>query len=104
MRLRCVRVQSDSNDRRERAHLRVRREFDRVCVTRIESVIDLVKFEKVNHRLDAGYTYSIELSPYAQMRSFTAIVRVGLHPNASQAHAELPNVKTVSRQFLAHVD
>jgi hypothetical protein len=64
----------------------------------------ILKFEPVNHRLDAGSTFSIELSPLAQMRSFTVTVRIGLHPNAAQSHAELPKVRTVSQEFLADVE
>jgi hypothetical protein len=66
--------------------------------------VPVLKFEPVNHRLDAGSTYSIELSPYAQLRSFTARLFVGLHPSAHQSHAELPIIETTSRQFRAHAD
>jgi hypothetical protein len=64
----------------------------------------ILKFEPVNHRLDAGSTYSIEVSPYAQMRSCTVTVRIGLHPNAHQSHAELPKVRTVAQEFRADVE
>jgi hypothetical protein len=66
--------------------------------------VPALTFQPVNHRLDAGAIYSIELSPYAQMHSFTATVRVGLHPNAAQSHADLPRVDTTEWDFQARVD
>jgi hypothetical protein len=38
------------------------------------------------------------------MRAFTAIVLVGLHPNAAQTHVELPDVETTNWRFQARVD
>jgi hypothetical protein len=66
--------------------------------------VPTLSYHPVNHRLDVGSTYSIELSPYAQMRAFTAIVLVGLHPNAAQTHVELPDVETTNWRFQARVD
>ena len=66
--------------------------------------VPVLKYVAVNHRLDAGSTYAIELSPYQQMNAYTATVRVGLHPNAAQTHVELPRVKTATLELQASVD
>jgi hypothetical protein len=49
-------------------------------------------------------TYAIELSSYQQMHAYNVTVRVGLHPNAAQTHAELPLVKTATLELQASVD
>jgi hypothetical protein len=66
--------------------------------------VPILKYVGVNHRLDAGSTYAIELSPYQQMNAYTATVRVGLHPNAAQTHVELPRIKTATLELQASVD
>lgn len=66
--------------------------------------VPVLKYAAVNDRLDAGSTYAIELSSYQQMDAYNATVRVGLHPNAAQTHAELPRVKTATLELQASVD
>jgi hypothetical protein len=66
--------------------------------------VPVLKYAAVNHRLDAGSTYAIELSSYQQMHAYNATVRVGLHPNAAQTHAELPRVETATLELQASVD
>ena len=63
-----------------------------------------MKFEPANHRLDAGTTFSIAFEPFAQIRSYTLTVRVGLHPNAAQSYAELPRIKTIAQEFQADME
>jgi hypothetical protein len=61
------------------------------------------KYVAVNHRLDAG-KYAIELSPYATLDSYSVTVNTGLHPNAAQFMAELPDVPTHTQSLVASVD
>ena len=57
----------------------------------------------VNHRLDAG-KFSIELNPYAAIDSYTVRIFVGLHPNAAQFLAEVPNIPTREVRLNAAMD
>jgi hypothetical protein len=66
--------------------------------------VPFLKFDAVNHRLEAGATYAVVLSPYQQMHAYTATIWVGLHPNAAQTHAELPLVETATLRVQASVD
>jgi len=38
--------------------------------------VPVVKYAAVNHRLDAGSTYAIELSSYQQIHAYNATLRV----------------------------
>jgi len=81
----------------------LRKQGEELNSHKIPGVPDL-KYAPVNHRLDAGSTYAIELSPYQQMHAYNLTVRVGLHPNAAQSHVELPRVKTATLELQASVD
>ncbi len=61
------------------------------------------KFVPVNHRLDVG-KYAIELSPYAALDSYSVTIRDGLHPNAAQFMAEVPEIPTREQRLIASVD
>jgi hypothetical protein len=57
----------------------------------------------VNHRLDAG-KFAIELSRYSAIDSYTVRILVGLHPNAAQFLAEVPNIRTQKKELKAAMD
>jgi len=61
------------------------------------------KYAQVNHRLDAG-KYAIELLPYAAIDSFSVDLLVGLHPNAAQFLAEVPDIPTRRERLSASMD
>jgi TIR domain len=61
------------------------------------------KFVPVNHRLDAG-KYAVELSPYAAFDSYSVTIRAGLHPNAAQFMAEVPDIRTREQRLIASMD
>jgi hypothetical protein len=63
----------------------------------------IFKFAPVNHRLDAG-KYAIELSPYAAAGSYSVTIRAGLHPNAAQLMAEVPDIATSEQRLIASMD
>ena len=56
-----------------------------------------------NSRLEAG-KFAIELQPYEQLRQFTVMVIVGLHPNAAQFLASIPRVPSTTSTYLAAAD
>lgn len=57
----------------------------------------------VNHRLDAG-KYAVELSPYAAIDSYSVTIRAGIHPNAAQFMAEVPDIPTREQRLIASMD
>jgi muconolactone delta-isomerase len=61
------------------------------------------KFVPVNHRLDAG-KYTIELSPYEALDSYSVTIRAGLHPNAAQFMVEVPDIPTREHRLIASMD
>ena len=61
------------------------------------------KYVPVNHRLDAG-KFSVELNPYAAIDSYAVRIFVGLHPNAAQFLAEIPNIPTREVRLNAAMD
>lgn len=61
------------------------------------------RYMPVNHRLEVG-KYAIELSPYAASDSYMVTVRAGLHPNANQFLAEVPDIPTREQRLTASVD
>jgi hypothetical protein len=63
----------------------------------------IFKFATVNHRLDAG-KYAIELSPYAAADLYSVTIRAGLHPNAAQFMAEVPDIATSEQRLIASMD
>lgn len=62
-----------------------------------------LRFAEVNHRLEAG-KFAIELQPIAGLRDYIVRVIVGLHPNAYQFMAEVPNVPSSIRDYSASAD
>jgi hypothetical protein len=62
-----------------------------------------MRLVEVNHRLEAG-KFAIELRPTAGMRDYSLRVVVGLHPNAQQFMAELPDVQSSIRFYSACAD
>jgi len=60
-------------------------------------------FAEVNYWLKAG-KFAIELQPIARMRDYAIRVVVGLHPNAHQFLAEVPNVPSSIRDYAACAD
>jgi hypothetical protein len=55
---------------------------------------------EVNHRLEAG-KFAVGLEPFAGLRHYTLIVRVGLDPNAHMSMAEVPQIRTVASEYHA---
>jgi hypothetical protein len=61
------------------------------------------KYIPVNHRLDAG-KFAIELNPYAALDSYSVEMLVGLHPNAGQFLAAVPDIPTHKQRLNASMD